>query len=98
GVQNARGYLGRPGITAGRFVADPFGAPGDRLYRTGDLGRRDAAGRIEFLGRADDQVKINGFRVELAEVEAALTRRPGVTDAAAVQRGNALAAYIVGGQ
>ncbi|MEV4516217.1 non-ribosomal peptide synthase/polyketide synthase [Dactylosporangium sp. NPDC049525] len=96
GVQNARGYLGRPGITAGRFVADPFGAPGDRLYRTGDLGRRNPAGQIEFLGRADDQVKINGFRVELAEVEAALTRRPGVTDAAAVQRGNALAAYVVG--
>ncbi|WP_327011383.1 non-ribosomal peptide synthase/polyketide synthase [Dactylosporangium sp. NBC_01737] len=96
GVQNARGYLGRPGITAGRFVADPFGTPGDRLYRTGDLGRRDAAGQIEFLGRADDQVKINGFRVELAEVEAALTRRPGVADAAAVQRGNALAAFVAG--
>ncbi|MFC4045847.1 amino acid adenylation domain-containing protein [Dactylosporangium siamense] len=96
GVQNARGYLGRAGITAGRFVADPFGAPGDRLYRTGDLGRRDSAGRIEFFGRADDQVKINGFRVELAEVEAALTSRPGVTDAAAVRRGNALAGYVVG--
>ncbi|GAA1499945.1 hypothetical protein GCM10009827_004260 [Dactylosporangium maewongense] len=96
GVQNARGYLGRPGITAGRFVADPFGAPGDRLYRTGDLGRRDAAGRIEFLGRADDQVKINGFRVELAEVEAALTRHPGVTGAAAAVRGSALAAYVAG--
>nr|WP_233165340.1 non-ribosomal peptide synthase/polyketide synthase [Mycobacterium sp. AT1] len=81
GVQLARGYHGQGGTTAARFVADPFGADGARLYRTGDLARWTSTGDVEFIGRSDDQVKINGFRVELGEVEAALGELPGVADA-----------------
>ncbi|MFC4070636.1 amino acid adenylation domain-containing protein, partial [Actinoplanes subglobosus] len=89
----ARGYLGRAGLTAARFVADPFGEPGARLYRTGDLVRRARSGEIEFLGRTDDQVQIRGFRVEPGEVEAVLAGHPEVAQAAVVARGGRLIAY-----
>jgi amino acid adenylation domain-containing protein len=97
----ARGYLNRPGLTAERFVPDPFAAkPGQRLYRTGDLARFDSVGILEFAGRADKQVKIRGYRVELGEIEACLQRHPAVAGAAvAVEAdipGNGLTAYVVG--
>ncbi|WLQ32276.1 amino acid adenylation domain-containing protein [Streptomyces castrisilvae] len=83
----ARGYLGRPALTAERFVPDPFArVPGRRLYRTGDLVRRDEAGALEFLGRLDDQVKIRGFRIELGEIERTVAAHPGIREAAVVVR------------
>ena len=98
----ARGYHGRPDLTAERFVPDPFGKPGDRIYRTGDLGRLLPDGRFECLGRADNQVKIRGYRIELGEIETALRTVPGVQEVVVTlspQKGQAeprLVAYWVG--
>jgi arthrofactin-type cyclic lipopeptide synthetase C len=104
GAGAARGYLGRPGLTAERFVPDAFGAePGARLYRTGDLGRWLADGTIEYLGRNDHQVKIRGVRIELGEIEARLAEHASIREAVVLARGDAsgdkrLVAYCVAGE
>ncbi|HNP58753.1 MAG TPA: amino acid adenylation domain-containing protein [Gordonia sp. (in: high G+C Gram-positive bacteria)] len=97
GAGLARGYLGRPGLTAGSFVADPFGATGARMYATGDVVRINGAGDLEYLGRSDDQVKVRGLRIELGEVEAALAAAPGVVYAVAtVAEGPGGSQHVVG--
>ncbi|WP_406165811.1 non-ribosomal peptide synthetase [Streptomyces sp. NBC_00996] len=100
GAGVARGYVGRPALTADRFLPEPFGgAPGSRMYRTGDLARYRADGELEYLGREDHQVKIRGYRIELGEIEERLLSREGVRDAVVVVLEDAggekwLAAYV----
>ncbi|MBP1473179.1 amino acid adenylation domain-containing protein [Frateuria sp. MAH-13] len=103
GMGLARGYLGRPGLTAEKFVPDPFSGDGGRLYATGDSVRRRADGQIEYLQRLDFQVKIRGFRIELGEIEAALREQPGVREAVVLAPADAagekrLVAYVTGAQ
>jgi amino acid adenylation domain-containing protein/non-ribosomal peptide synthase protein (TIGR01720 family) len=98
GDQVSLGYLGRPGLTAGRFVANPFAGDGSRMYHTGDLARRTLGGELEFTGRADDQVQLKGFRIELGEVESAIRELDGVVDVAVTvaDSGDHLVAHVVG--
>ncbi|MEU6311424.1 amino acid adenylation domain-containing protein [Streptomyces sp. NPDC047014] len=92
----AYGYWGRPGLTAGRFVADPYGPPGARLYRTGDVAKRLPGGGMEYVGRADFQVKLRGFRIELGEIENAVAAHPEVDACVVTVHDDRLAAYVTG--
>ncbi|MBN3751010.1 amino acid adenylation domain-containing protein, partial [Burkholderia sp. Se-20373] len=96
GAGLARGYLGRPALTAERFVPDPF-VPGARMYRTGDLARRRADGALDYLGRVDTQVKLRGQRIEPGEIEALLRAAPGVNDAVVIVRDEQLIGYVARG-
>ncbi|ATO80311.1 non-ribosomal peptide synthetase [Actinoplanes sp. SE50] len=96
GTGVARGYVDRPGLTAARFVPDPYGPAGTRLYRTGDVVRWRGDGVVEYLGRSDDQVKIRGYRVEIGEIEAVLNEHPRVSEARVVLAADRLVAYVVG--
>ncbi len=91
----ARGYLGRPELTAERFTPDPWGEAGARVYRTGDLVRHRPHGELEFLGRIDHQIKLRGFRIELGEIEAVLARHPAVRECVVAVRDGVLVAYVV---
>ena len=95
GAGLARGYLKRPGVTAARFIPDPFGASGARLYRSGDLAVRMHDGSLHYLGRIDDQVKIRGYRIELGEIQAAVLADQSVRDAAVLAIEGRLVAYVV---
>ncbi|WP_395605168.1 amino acid adenylation domain-containing protein [Pseudomonas sp. B16120] len=94
----ARAYLQRPGLTAERFVADPFSPSGERLYRTGDLARYRADGVVEYVGRVDHQVKVRGFRIELGEIETVLLAQDSVREALLLAADNQLLAYLVPAQ
>ncbi|HEX6685974.1 MAG TPA: amino acid adenylation domain-containing protein [Candidatus Limnocylindrales bacterium] len=96
GAGVAQGYLRRPALTASAFVPDPFGPPGARLYRTGDRARFRADGRLEFLGRLDDQLKLRGYRIEPGEVESVLLAHPLIRQAAVTAHRDVLVAYVVG--
>ncbi|WP_430333760.1 non-ribosomal peptide synthase/polyketide synthase [Rhodococcus sp. ACT016] len=95
GVQLARGYVGRSDLTADRFVANPFGGPGERMYRTGDLVTWNGSGELEYIGRTDFQVKLRGLRIELGEIETALLAVPEISQSVVLVRNDQLVAYVV---